>query len=155
MSPLYTRLEPAELRLKAYSPSDGSTVEPGVTTPVILECVVRDSRLRRVIQIIESGALSTVHALAVEVDLSASYLQHFFKQQTGVCITQLLTEQRLQRAAYLLKASNMSVKQIACAVGYEHASSFVRAFRRCFAQTPRAYRREIGQHTLLTNGRFG
>lgn len=136
-----------EILLASYSP------EHGVTNPVALEYLVRDRRLRRVIQIIESGELSTIQALAIEVDLSSSYLRHFFKAQTGVCINQMLTEQRLRRAAYHLETSNMSIKQIACMVGYEHTSSFIRAFRRCFAQTPREYRR-IGQPILLTNDRF-
>jgi AraC-like DNA-binding protein len=107
--------------------------------------VLRDTRLRKVIQMIESEALSTVHALAVEVNLSCSQLQHLFKRQTGVCITQLLTEKKLRRAAQHLEASDMSVKEIAYAVGYEHASSFIRAFHRYFAQTPREYRLHSGQ----------
>jgi AraC-like DNA-binding protein len=89
---------------------------------------------------IESKEGSTVHALALEVNLSSSHLQHLFKQQTGVCITEVLTQQRLRRAAHHLETGDMSIKQIAYVVGYEHASSFVRAFRNYFAQTPRAYR---------------
>jgi AraC family transcriptional regulator of arabinose operon len=99
---------------------------------------------------IESESEDTVQALALEVNLSSSRLQHLFKQQTGVCITQLLTEQRLRKAAHLLDASDLSVKEIAFDVGYEHASSFIRAFQRLFAQTPRDYRLQNGQQTLLT-----
>jgi AraC-like DNA-binding protein len=107
--------------------------------------VLRDTRLRKVIQMIESEAIGTVHALAVEVNLSCSQLQHLFKRQTGVCITQLLTEKKLRKAAHHLEVSDMSVKEIAHAVGYEHASSFIRAFQRYFAQTPREYRLHSGQ----------
>jgi AraC-like DNA-binding protein len=67
-----------------------------------------------------------------------------------MCITQLLTEQMLQKAAHLLHASDLSVKEIAFAVGYEHSSSFIRAFQRHFAQTPRDYRLQNGQQTVLT-----
>jgi AraC-like DNA-binding protein len=119
--------------------SNGSGGEQGAASPVALSSV-RDKRLRKVIQMIESEGLSTVHALAEEVNLSSSHLQHLFKQQTGVCITELLTEQRLRKAARHLEAGDMSIKEIAYAVGYEHASSFIRAFQRYFAQTPRAYR---------------
>jgi AraC-like DNA-binding protein len=120
--------------------TNGPDREQALTSPVALASVVRDKRLRKVIQMIEAEELSTVHALAVEVNLSSSHLQHLFKQQTGVCITELLTEQKLRKAAHHLEASDMSIKQIAYAVGYEHASSFIRAFRRYFAQTPRTYR---------------
>ncbi len=115
----------------------------------------RDKRLRKVIQMIESEELNSVQALAVEVNLSSSHLQHLFKQQAGVCITELLTRQRLRKAAHHLEASDMSIKQIAYAVGYEHTSSFIRAFQRYFAQTPRAYRYRSVRPTLLTNSRFG
>jgi AraC-like DNA-binding protein len=101
---------------------------------------LHDTRLRQVVELIESGALLTVHDLAVKVNLSPSYLQHLFKEHVGVCMTRLLAERRLQKAARLLAESDMSIKQIAFAVGYEHASSFVRAFQHRFAQTPRAYR---------------
>jgi AraC-like DNA-binding protein len=103
----------------------------------------------------ESEEINSVQALAVEVNLSSSHLQHLFKQQAGVCITELLTRQRLQKAAHHLEASDMSIKQIAYAVGYEHASSLIRAFQRHFAQTPRAYRYRSIRPTLLTNNRFG
>jgi AraC family transcriptional regulator len=56
-----------------------------------------------------------------------------------------LTRQRLRRAALQLEASDMSIKQIAYAVGYEHASSFIRAFQRYFSQTPGAYRYRLAK----------
>jgi len=52
----------------------------------------------------------------------------------------LLAEQKLQRAADLLKRTNMRIKEIAGAVGYEHTSSFIRAFERRFTVPPQAYR---------------
>jgi AraC-like DNA-binding protein len=89
---------------------------------------------------IESEPPRTVQDLAARVNLSPSYLQHLFKQHLGVCMTRLLTDQRLRKAASLLSQTDLSVKEIAHVVGYEHASSFVRAFQRRFAQTPRTYR---------------
>ena len=53
-----------------------------------------------------------------------------------------LDERRLQQAADLLTVSDMQIKEIAHVVGYGHHSSFVRAFQRRFALTPRRYRRE-------------
>jgi len=90
----------------------------------------------------ESGATFTIRDLALEFRLSPSYLQRLFKHQTGVCMGEWLNEKRLQRAAHLLASSYMSVKEIAHTIGYEHASSFIRAFERRFTQAPARYRKQ-------------
>jgi AraC-like DNA-binding protein len=128
-----------QVRVNAKRPAASAEI----ALPILLDATglaLHDTRLRQVVQLIESGALLTVNDLAVKVNLSSSYLQHLFKEHVGVCMTRLLAERRLQKAAHLLAESDMSIKQIAFAVGYEHASSFVRAFQHRFAQTPRAYR---------------
>jgi AraC-like DNA-binding protein len=51
----------------------------------------------------------------------------------------LLTEQRLLQATDYLAHTNMSIKVIASTIGYEHASSFTRAFERRFQQAPGCY----------------
>jgi transcriptional regulator GlxA family with amidase domain len=50
----------------------------------------------------------------------------------------------MQHAADLLGQTNMSIKEIAWTVGYEHTSSFTRAFERHFCEAPRAYRQRQG-----------
>ena len=106
--------------------------------------VVKDSRLRKILQVIESAPPRKIHDLALECNLSQSHLQHLFKQRTGLGLGRLLTEQRMQRAADFLAHTNMSIKEIASTVGYEHTSSFTRAFERHFRQAPRRYRQTHG-----------
>jgi transcriptional regulator GlxA family with amidase domain len=101
---------------------------------------IREERLQKVFEMIESGKPCTIQALAEQLNLSHSRLQHLFKQQTGMSLGHLLTQQRLYRAAHLLTHSNKRIKEIAHAVGYEHASSFIRAFERHFAKAPRLFR---------------
>jgi AraC-like DNA-binding protein len=103
---------------------------------------VPDCRIRRILEMIESDASVKMSDLALELNLSESRLQHLFKQKTGVGLGHLLTEKRLQKAAVLLAHSNLRIKEIAAAVGYEHTSSFTRAFEQRFARSPNAYRRE-------------
>jgi AraC family transcriptional regulator of arabinose operon len=91
--------------------------------------------------LIESESSRTISDLAVEFNLSESRLQHLFKQTTGVGLGHTLTEQRLQKAALLLTHSSLRIKEIAAAVGYEHTSSFTRAFEQRFEQAPLVYRR--------------
>ena len=115
-------------------------VKPGVLIPV-----VQDGRLRKVLQMIASDRAHKIHELALECNLSESHLQHLFKQDTGLGLGRLLSEQRMQRAADLLGQTNMSIKEISWTVGYEHTSSFSRAFERHFQEAPRAYRHRQGR----------
>jgi AraC-like DNA-binding protein len=101
-----------------------------------------EARVQKILQMVESDATFTIRDLALEFHLSPSYLQRLFKHQTGVCMGGWLNEQRLQRAAHLLADSYMSVKEIAHTIGYEHASSFIRAFERRFAQAPARFRKQ-------------
>jgi transcriptional regulator GlxA family with amidase domain len=89
---------------------------------------------------IEQQPSWTVGDLAREVRLSPARLQRLFKHRIGVDVSVALAERRLQQAAHLLSASDMQIKEIAYVVGYEHHSSFVRAFQRRFALAPRLYR---------------
>ena len=108
--------------------------------------LLRDSalerRVLRILELVQSGTTFAIRDLAAELRLSPAYLQRLFKHQTGVCMGEWLSEQRLQRAAYLLSNSYLSIKEITHVVGYEHTSSFVRAFERRFLQAPARYRKQ-------------
>jgi AraC-like DNA-binding protein len=101
---------------------------------------VRSTRLRTVIGLVESGSSYTSRDLAARVRLTPSALRRLFKHETGVRFGEWITERRLQRAAYLLADSFLSIKEITHAVGYEHPSSFIRAFERRFTLPPTSYR---------------
>jgi len=90
---------------------------------------------------IDSEGPRTISDLALEFNLSESRLQHLFKQSTGVGLGRMLSEKKLLKAALLLTHTHLRIKEIAATVGYEHTSSFTRAFSRHFAQTPQLYRK--------------
>lgn len=102
---------------------------------------ILDARLRSLLALIESNPVSTIHDCALMFNLSHSRLQRLFKQATGVGLGRTLTKKRLLRAAKLVSQTHMSVKEVAHAVGYEHTSSFTRAFAKYFGVAPRDYRR--------------
>ncbi len=108
--------------------------------PRALIPVVEDCRLRKVLQMIASDSPQNIQDLAVKCNLSESHLQHLFKESTGLGLGRMLAEQRMQRAAKLLEQTNLSIKEIAWTVGYEHTSSFTRAFERHFREAPRCFR---------------
>jgi AraC-like DNA-binding protein len=95
---------------------------------------------RRVLRLIESGAPYSIGDLAAQLHLSPSHLQRLFKHETGLRMGEWLITFRLQKAAYLLANSYLSVKEVARAAGYEHVSSFIRAFERRYVLTPTRYR---------------
>ena len=108
--------------------------------------LLRDStlerRVSRILEMVEAGTTFAIRELAAEFRLSPAYLQRLFKHETGIRMGEWLSEQRLQRAAYLLSNSYLSIKEITHAVGYEHTSSFIRAFERRFTLAPARYRKQ-------------
>jgi two-component system response regulator YesN len=113
-----------------------------------------ERRVQRIFEMVESGATFVVRDLAAEFHLSPAYLQRLFKHETGVCLGVWLSEQRLQRAAFLLSNSYLSVKEITHTVGYEHTSSFVRAFERRFQRPPARFRKQAeGNYSNDKTGR--
>jgi AraC-like DNA-binding protein len=101
----------------------------------------RDWRLLRALDMIQSRPTQSVRELALQVRLSPAHLQRLCKHELGVNVSSLIVERRLLTAAQLLAKGELSIKEIAHAVGYNHHSSFVRAFQRRFAEAPRQYRR--------------
>src|SRR5262252_4669083 len=115
------------------------SVQSSATT-VATQTNLQRERVNKVLEAIASGRSYSLERLASEFNLSKSHLQHLFKHETGLCLGHMMIEQRLDKAARLLKGTNMRIKEIADQVGYEHTSSFTRAFERRFAQAPKAYR---------------
>lgn len=115
--------------------ANGNAMAAGALIPMVQDC-----RLRKVLQIIASDSTQNIQELAQECNLSESHLQHLFKECTGLGLGRLLADQRMQRAAKLLWQTNLSIKEIAWTVGYEHTSSFTRAFERHFREGPRCFR---------------
>jgi AraC-like DNA-binding protein len=120
----------------AMKPKPGKKTAPAVPTDLPLE-----PRVRKILERAESGEALNIRDLAVEFHLSPAYLQKLFKHETGLRMGEWLNEQRLQRAAQLLESSYLSIKEITHTVGYEHPSSFTRAFERRFTQSPARYRK--------------
>jgi AraC family mar-sox-rob regulon transcriptional activator len=102
-----------------------------------------ERRVRKILQLVESGTTFEIGDLAAALHVSEAHLQRLFRQDTGFYLGQWLREQRLERSAYLLVSTSLSVKQIAHSVGYEHASSFTRAFERQFRQPPAHLRKGV------------
>ena len=107
---------------------------------------------RRVVKLIESGVAYNIGDLATQLHLSSSHLQRLFKQETGHRMGEWLVTFRMQKAAYLLANSYLTVKEIARLVGYEHVSSFIRAFESKYVLTPTRFRERADAGTTEGEG---
>ncbi len=74
--------------------------------------------------------------IAKQVGLSQRRLNEVFKDLFGASALQYLTYLRLDEAQTLLTRGELSVKQVAHAMGYAHVSSFSYAYARRFGRPP-------------------
>lgn len=81
-------------------------------------------------------------SLSKLVHMNYSYLSSAFKKVCGCHFSEYLLKIRLERAAELLKQSQMSVSQISQMVGYDNVRYFSQVFRKYYLCTPSEYRAE-------------
>ena len=85
-----------------------------------------------------------VRDVASQVHLSERHVSRLFRQATGTSILDYLTRLRMETAARMLLENELSIKQVARAVGYPDAHYFTTLFGRWMKMTPAAYRRSGG-----------
>ncbi len=86
-----------------------------------------------------SAALS-VGTLAEWAGLSDKHFQRAFKALLGETPKAYLRRLQLQRAAYLLKWSELSILEIAIRFGYDTHAGFTKAFKRAYGHSPQVFR---------------
>jgi AraC family L-rhamnose operon regulatory protein RhaS len=85
---------------------------------------------------------ASLSVLAKKLNQPVSALSRLLKNATGQTFTQLLQQQRLHRAEYLLTQSELSVSDIIEAVGYSNTSYFYRLFQQQYGVSPFHYRKK-------------
>lgn len=80
--------------------------------------------------------------IAEDFNQSLSVLSKLIKQKTGFTFQELLMRKRFQKAVALLLDTDLSVDEIAAAVGYENQSFFYRQFKMRYGITPAKYRKQ-------------
>lgn len=81
--------------------------------------------------------------LANLVYLNPDYLSHIFRERAGMSLVDFITAERIKKARELLIATDLSIRDIALAVGYSNISYFSRQFKRSLGKTPLEFRRSI------------
>ena len=85
------------------------------------------------------AAPPSLRELSREVALSATLLKRGFRQLFGETVFEHLRNLRLEQARGMLAGRDMSVKEVAHAVGYASLSHFARAFGQRFGASPRSW----------------
>ena len=83
----------------------------------------------------------TIEELAHRYLINPTTLKTVFKEVYGSSLAAHMKEHRMERAAALLRETDLSVAEIAGQVGYESQSKFTAAFKEQFGQMPKEYRR--------------
>jgi len=88
----------------------------------------------------------TLADLARELHLSPSRTSHTVKELFGRSFQDLLRDERMQRAKYLLLSTDYAVGQVARMVGMPDEYHFNRTFRACIGTPPGRFRKAQGTH---------
>jgi AraC-like DNA-binding protein len=99
-------------------------------------------RRSTILHVISHGAPKgvTLPQLAARLGLSADRTGHVVREEFGITFLDLVNQHRLERAAALLKHSDLPIATIALNSGFGDVSTFHRRFRAQFKMTPRAFR---------------
>lgn len=84
-----------------------------------------------------------IEELAHQLGISGRSFTRRFKNATGLSPNLYLQQQRLNTARELLRTSNLSIAEVANAVGYSDSDYFCRRFRNAMKQTPSTYRASV------------
>jgi AraC family transcriptional regulator len=102
-------------------------------------------QLRRVKEFIDTRISTeiTISDLAAIAGLSHFHFIRAFKESVNVTPYQYVLLERISRARELLSESDMSIANVAFAVGFSDTSQLKRVFRKVVGVTPAVYRREM------------
>jgi AraC family transcriptional regulator, dual regulator of chb operon len=82
-------------------------------------------------------------SMAEHFNYNPDYIGKLVKKTTGKNLKDLVKEQRIKQAEYLLKNTDMAVVDIVSEVGYSNVSYFYKQFRDGLGITPDEYRRML------------
>lgn len=138
-SPMITRL--SELLL-AEAMRDYAATLDGARTGLMKG--LNDSQIGHALTLIHGRieAPWTIEQLAHEVSMSRSAFNEKFTALVGLPPIRYLTQWRLQMAQEKLRRGELSISQIAHAIGYESEAAFNRAFKRAFGEPPARWREQ-------------
>ncbi len=83
---------------------------------------------------------------AAQVFLNPDYLAKLFKKETGIALTDYLTQVRIEKAKLLLRDENVSLTDVAAKTGFDYYSYFSTLFKKAMGMSPSDYRKLSGKN---------
>ena len=81
----------------------------------------------------------TLKDIAKHFSYHPNYVSTLLQRELGRSFSEILLEQRMERAVILLKGTNLPIEEVALLLGYSNSSNFYKAFREYFKSSPREY----------------
>ncbi len=66
-----------------------------------------------------------------------------FKEITGIGFKEYVSKRRIEQAQYLLRTTDMSIKEISEKIGFSNSDYLTRIFKANLGVTPSVYREEV------------
>ncbi len=82
----------------------------------------------------------SIQLVADEFQMSVSTLSKYYKEITGINISEEVNRLKIDSAKELLINTDLTVNEIVLKIGYYNTSSFIRKFKECTSVTPGKYR---------------
>lgn len=83
----------------------------------------------------------SINDAARYANMSVSHFSCLFKKETGLTFIDYLTSQRMEKAKYLLKASNYKTYEVSEMVGYNNSTYFSTTFKKYTSYSPSEFRK--------------
>lgn len=87
----------------------------------------------------------TLKELGSRFSYHPNYISTLLHRETGKSFSELLTQQRMERAAVLLRGTALPIEEIAFMLGYSNSSNFYKVFREYYGLSPREYTTRSGK----------
>ena len=99
----------------------------------------------KILRLIETNySTASLNEISGDLKLPEYYVSRLLKKYTGSNFKELLKQQRLRQAVYLLNNSSLSVDRIMEKLGYNNSSYFYRIFKEKYQVSPADYRKKNG-----------
>jgi transcriptional regulator, AraC family len=92
---------------------------------------------------IMQNGLPTVQLLSEQLNMSAQYMRSLLKSLTGQTTQQIIHEKVIEKAKERLSTTELSIREIAYELGFEHSQSFNKLFKAKTNVSPMEFRKSF------------
>lgn len=90
----------------------------------------------------ESNGKLTLNECAQQMNYHPNYLSKVLKRERGVTFTEIVNDEKLKQAKYMLLTTEYSIAEISERLEYNNVQNFIRFFKNHVGFTPAAFRKE-------------